>query len=225
MTQPILEHKFRDQTFYFNDSYMAKDLVNEVFSDNYKALSSGIEFTPGDVILDVGACEGMFSIMLAKLFPQTRVIAVEPVPRTYYTLLRNIGLNGCTNIEHFNVGLGKENGKVTMFVGKKGDSGGSSSVMTFNPEWHEKVETTVLGLDDLWEKCGLDRVKLFKIDVEGAEYDILYNSTVLNKVDFFTGEFHINARLDYDSRRIDGLANWVANRTKIIHIEPCRMAE
>jgi hypothetical protein len=57
------------------------------------------------------------------------------------------------------------------------------------------------------------------------EYDILYNASVLGKVDYFTGEVHINARLDYDSRRIDGLVNWISNRTKIVHIEPCRMAE
>jgi FkbM family methyltransferase len=225
MTQPLLEHEFQGQVFYFNDTYMARDLVAEIFSDNYKVLESKLEFLPGDVILDVGACEGMFSIMLAKLFPQTRIIALEPVPRTFYHMLRNIGLNGCSNIEAYNVGLGAEIGKTTMFVGLKGDSGGSSAVMTFNPEWHEKVDVEIIGMDDAFELYGIDRVKLLKMDVEGMEYDILYNASVLGKVDYFTGEVHINARLDYDSRRIDGLVNWISNRTKIVHIEPCRMAE
>lgn len=221
----IIKHKYGGHDFYFTPTYMAKDLIAEVFSDNYKVLENKLEFRPGDVILDIGACEGMFSIMLSKLFPSTRIISFEPVPRTYFTMVRNIGLNGCTNIEAHNIGLGKEAGTVTMFVGKKGDSGGSSSVMTFNPEWHEKVECEVIGLDELWEREKLDRVRLLKIDVEGAEYNILYNSTKLNNVDFYVAEHHINAMLDYDGRRIDGLANWIANRTKIVHIQPCRMAE
>jgi FkbM family methyltransferase len=225
MTQPLLEHEFQGHTFYFNDTFMAKDLIKEIFSDNYKVLEGKVEFSPGDVILDVGACEGMFSIMMAKLFPHARIIAIEPVPRTYYHMVRNIGLNGCTNIEPLNVGLGKEIGTKTMFVGLKGDSGGSSSEMTFNPEWHEKVEVEIIGMDDLFESQNIDRVRLLKMDVEGMEYDILYNTSMLERVDYFTEELHINARLDYDSRRIDGLANWIANRTKIIHIEPCRMSE
>jgi FkbM family methyltransferase len=221
----MIEHKFRDQTFYFTPTFLANELISEVFSDNYKILEKGVEFKDGDVILDIGACEGMFSIMMSKLFPQTRIIAVEPVPRTYFSMLRNIGLNGCTNIEPHNIGLGKEKGKKTMFVGLKGDSGGSSSMMTFNPEWHEKVEVDIIGLDELWELKKLEKARLLKIDVEGMEYDILYNSSVLSKVDYLVGEFHINARLDYDGRRLDGLTNWMSNRTKLLHVEYCRMAE
>jgi hypothetical protein len=54
---------------------------------------------------------------------------------------------------------------------------------------------------------------------------VLYHSNVLPLVDYYVGENHINAALDYDGYRMDGLANWIANRTNIIHIEFCKMAE
>jgi FkbM family methyltransferase len=221
----MIEHEFGGVKFYFEETFMAKDLITEIFSDNYKVLQSKLVFGKGDTILDVGACEGMFSILMAKCFPEARIISLEPVPRTYATLLRNIELNG-VNIEPHNIGLGKINGKVQIFFGKKGDSGGSSSFMTFNPKWHEKAECDIITLDEAFQRFNIDKVKLMKCDTEGAEYDILYNGEEsLKKVEYYVGEQHINARLDYDGRRIDGLANWLSNRVKILCIESCRMAD
>lgn len=225
MADKIIKVNFRGIDFYFNPTPQAQALVDEIFGDNYKVLESGLPFSPGDVILDIGACEGMFSIMMSKLFPLTSIIALEPIPRTYHMMLRNIGLNGCTNIQALNIGAGKLTGKHPMLMCLNDVSGGGSAVMTFKADEHEKIEVDVINLDDLWVREKLDRVKLLKIDVEGMEYAILYNTTKLPQVDYLVGEFHMNARLDYDGYRMDGLANWVNNRTKIIAVESCRMAE
>ena len=53
--------------------------------------------------------------MIAKLYPRALVIAMEPVPRTYYQLRRNICLNGCLNIDPYNIGVGKP-GQHTTFL-------------------------------------------------------------------------------------------------------------
>lgn len=225
MADKIIKHNFLNQDFYFNPTPQAQDLINEIFGDNYKVLESGLTFNPGDVILDIGACEGMFSILMSKLFPQTRIIALEPIPRTYHIMMRNIGLNACTNITALNLGAGKTTGKHPMFMCKDDYSGGGSAIMTFNPDQHEKIEVDVISLNDLWDREKLNRVRLLKIDTEGAEYEILYYSNVLPMVDYYVGENHMNARLDYEGYRMDGLANWIANRTKVICIEFCKMAE
>jgi len=205
---------------------MAQGLISEIFSDNYKVLASNIEFFPGDIVIDIGACEGMFSIMLAKLFPSISILALEPISHTFFHMVRNIGLNGIANIAAHNIGLaGKTTNKFPILMCKHDLSGGGSAVMTFNPDQHEKVEVTMMSLDDLWTRFKLNRVKLVKIDVEGMEYDILYNTSKLDNIDYFTGEFHMNSRLDYQGYRMDALASWVSNRTKVICIEACRMAE
>jgi FkbM family methyltransferase len=224
--EDIIKTEFLGKEFFFTPTFQANDLIGEVFADNYGVFSNKVEFAEGDIVLDVGSCEGMFSILMAKMFPMVRVISFEPIPRTYYTMVRNIGLNGCMNIEHHNVGLWKESGKLPMLYGIKGDAGGSSAVMTYNPEWHLKVNADVITLDEAFDRYHIPRVRLLKIDTEGAEYDILYNGdTSLSKVDYIVGEFHINSRLDFDGRRIDGLINWLNNRTKVLHATPCRMAE
>ena len=212
--------------FYFNKTPMGEVLVKEVFSDNYKVLSKGLAFESGDVILDIGACEGMFSIMMAKLFPQTRVIALEPVPQTFYSLLRNIGLNGAVNIEPCNVGVAKETGSMVISACNNNMAGGSSAVMTFNPVEHTQITVDVLSLDDVFEKYNLAKVKLLKMDIEGLEYDVIYASKLLGRVENFVGEFHINKKLkDVQGRDITELATFVGSKTNLMYYEPCYMAE
>jgi len=225
----LIKHRFRDHEFQFTSTPTAPALVEEIFGDNYRILQfieeGKLSFRPGDVVIDAGACEGMFSIMLSKLFPEIRIIALEPVPTTYYTLCQNLNLNHCQNIEAFCLGLGgKDQKKVVMIVAKT-FAGGSTSLCNFNPEDHYQVDVGLISLDAAFELYGIERCRLLKMDIEGMEYEVLYPTTVLPRVDYFVGEFHINSRLEYASRRMDGLINWIANRTKVLFIEGMRMAE
>ena len=71
----------------------------------------------------------------------------------------------------------------------------------------------------------IDRCRILKIDIEGAEYDVLYPSTILPRVDFIVAEFHWNSRLDFQTRRPAGLITWCNNQCKVIHVDVIRMAE
>jgi FkbM family methyltransferase len=224
-TNGKIEYEFQGHKFYFHPTPQAQDLITEIFGDNYKVLSTPVIFNPGDVVLDIGACEGMFSIMLAKLFPEIKIIALEPVERTFRFLLQNIENNNVHNIEPHNFGVGKLEETKTIYVGLNDYSGGSSSYLTFDPNKQILETIKILPLDRVFEMAGIDHVKLLKIDTEGAEYEALYNSKRLKDFDFLVGEFHINKRLEVDGRRIDGLINWCSNRTKVLAIESCKMAE
>jgi FkbM family methyltransferase len=219
----MIEHTFQGFKFYFHETPTAPALIKEIFADNYKILEKGLVFRDGDVILDIGANEGIFSIMMARLFPHTRVVALEPVPRTFYQMIRNIGLNGM-NIMALNIGVGAERGIQNLIVSKE-FSGGSTGYCTFDPKTQFKAEVDIYKLDDVFNVAGIDRVRLLKIDCEGAEYDALYPCTVLNRVDCMVGEFHINRRLAEQGYSIDGLAKWVSERTELVHYESCYMAE
>ena len=57
----------------------------------------------------------------------------------------------------------------------------------------------------------LDKVKLLKIDCEGDEYEILYATNQLHKVEYIRGEFHLNNRLRQEGHSWDDLATYCAN--------------
>lgn len=218
----MIVHEYRGEKFFFNKTPTAEALIAEIFNDNYKIFDRGVALEDEDVVLDIGANEGMFSIMIAKLYPNVRVVALEPVPRTFYQMIRNIGLNGVLNVEPLNVGVGKGNGIMNVH---NTYSGGSSLVDTFDPVSHEQVPVKLISIDELWDSLNLKRVKLMKVDIEGGEYDALYGCHKIPSVDNFVGEFHINDRLTGKGCDINQLATWIGAQTNLLHYERCKMAE
>ena len=190
--------EYRGNKYFFHETPTLNNLIGEVFNDNYHILERGINFNPGDVVVDIGANEGLFSIMIAKMFPYVRVIGCEPIPRTFFQALRNIGLNGLSNVEIFNVGVGKEDGKINMVVANEFSGGSSGVQQQFDPDKNKIVEVSVLSLDNFLRMArggNGSRIRLMKMDIEGMEYDALYGSSALTDVDYFVGEFHINTFL------------------------------
>lgn len=211
------------KTYYFNDTPTIGLLVDEIFNDNYRIFAMKLELRPGDIVLDIGANEGVFSIMLAKLYPDIRVVAVEPVQRTFFQLMRNIGLNGVTNIETLNVGVGAERGQVDMIVSNEMSGGSSAAQRELHPE-HEHVEKVdIVTLDSILSRY--ERVRLLKMDIEGMEYEALYPSNELSRVDNFVGELHINKSLHEQGRDMEQLAAFIGGRTDLLYFNRCRMAD
>ena len=224
----IVEVKYNNIDFKFTNTPTVPQLIQEIFTDNYKIFERGIQFQPNDIILDIGANEGIFSIMMAKLFPFTRIIAFEPVQKTFFTMIKNIGLNNVTNIHPYNLGVGGKSSKSEIIYCDKTYSGGSSMVVTPNFEAQDIVNIEVVALDDIFDLRKfpeVNRVKLLKIDIEGAEYETFYNSTCLSKVDNVVAEFHINDRLVGMGYDINELATWVGSKCRLVYFERMRMAD
>lgn len=224
----ILRVEFNGKKYHFYKSPQAVQIISEIFSDNYKLFDKGIEFRDGDIIIDAGANEGMFSILMAKQFPKVKIFALEPVHRTFFQMIRNIGLNGVMNVFPENIGLGAKESRCGVMNVHNELSGGSSLVDTFNPACHEQVKVQLTSLGNFFKHHNFgenQRVRLLKIDIEGGEYDAFAGCEVLQFVDYVVGEFHINKRLEEKGCGIDQLAAWVAARTNLSYYERCRMAE
>jgi FkbM family methyltransferase len=214
-----MQFEFRGINFAFGDTVQGQQIAAEVFADNYRIFERGLEFRPGDIVLDVGANEGMFAIMIAKCFPQVRVIALEPVPTTFLQLVRNITMNG-VNIDAHNVGVAGEKKRMELVVDKKGTTGGASGIQTYDPVFSDLTVCDFRPLDEFLQQ----RVRLLKIDIEGMEYEALYASKLLKNVDYCVGEFHTNQKLKL-KYEINELATWVGSQTNLIFFDRCHMAE
>lgn len=165
--------------------------------DEYKIQS--MTFSPGDVVIDVGANVGSVSIMLAKKFPFIRIYSYEAHPINYNNLLRNIKENNVENITAFNYAVYSEDGyslEMSLNVDNTGASNAYADVET-HPELYAseyaRIEVPTISLDTIISSNNIDKIKFLKMDCEGAEFEIVENSKLIHKVpvEHFACEIHL----------------------------------
>ncbi len=125
---------------------------------------------PGDTVIDVGANVGYFTLLAARAVgPAGRVHAFEPVPDTRADLVRNVELNAFRHVTIHAEALWDQEGEATIFLGPQ-DQKGISAMRPFE-EQAGKLTIQTARLDRFLPELG--RVRLVKIDVEGAEHRVL----------------------------------------------------
>jgi FkbM family methyltransferase len=70
----------------------------------------------GEIVVDVGAAIGKFSLLAAKY--GAYVISIETHPITFNSLMKNIELNGFKNMRALNIAVGKVEEKVELYSPK-----------------------------------------------------------------------------------------------------------
>ena len=128
----------------------------------------------GDVFFDVGANIGFFSLLAAKrVGTYGRVYAFEPVARNAATIARNARLNSLSTVEVFAEAVGARTEPAELLVARHIGGAVLASVGA-PPDQIRSVHVDVIALDDIMEQRGLRAPALVKIDVEGAELDVLH---------------------------------------------------
>ena len=152
----------------------------------YKSYSEA-EIRRDDVVVDIGANIGGYAVLAAK--SGARVFAYEPVPETYQLLSKNIIINNCHTVKSYNVAVGSKIGELTLNVNPQA-AGLDSIYHTFSST--EKIKVPSIDLHEIFVQNKLKKIDVLKIDVEGAEYDILLNarSSDMRKVRTITMEYH-----------------------------------
>lgn len=128
------------------------------------------------VFIDIGANEGFYTVFAAHLVgPLGRVIAVEPSPREHARLACNIAINRLSNVSLVKRGLGARKGKALLHIADPEHNGqntlgdfGHSGVTAVD---HVAIDLT--DLDSLTQEQVLGKVDVIKMDVEGAEFEVI----------------------------------------------------
>ncbi|HZC48982.1 MAG TPA: FkbM family methyltransferase [Nitrososphaeraceae archaeon] len=146
-------------------------------------------FTPkeGDIVIDIGAHIGLYTIISSKrVGANGKVVAIEADPSNFEMLKSNIKLNQLTNVTPLNYAVYSKETKVKLYL-PSGESG-FTKYNTIMPNWinaQEKfVEVNANTLDYLLQlnEIRQEEVNWIKIDVEGAEFEVLKGATnVLSK--------------------------------------------
>ena len=122
---------------------------------------------PQSTVCDIGANIGNHSVFFGKVLGAKRVLAFEPHPHCYAALCRNMELNGLTNAMAYNCMVGPTSGRGEIARFNARNLGGSA----FAPAKTGAVP--MVALDDLIEAEEMQGLTFVKIDVEGAEMDVL----------------------------------------------------
>ena len=128
----------------------------------------------GMTVLDVGAHVGQYTLLASGIVgPAGRVIAFEPHPVLGPVLRRNVSRAGCPNVTVLPVALGRAPGPGTLVLHPPDNFGGSSLRPDDASAQHERATVEVTTLDEALDRLGSPPVHLAKIDVEGAELDVI----------------------------------------------------
>ena len=183
---------FRNTDLVFEDDPqggVAKIVLREIEQD-YRL--NEIKFEPGDVVLDVGAHVGVVSIWLLKQHPELTVYAFEPQVDNFERLQTNRDKNlGSQNLIAFCKAITGD-GREVILSGDGGSNSGGWSIATSHGYDKNQHRISSLTLKQVIDRFNIERVKLLKIDCEGAEYEIFNTlpAEYLDRIEYIVGEFH-----------------------------------
>mgnify|MGYP003676017525 CR=1 FL=1 len=154
----------------------------------------GIEFSPGDIVLDIGGHVGVISTLLGKLHPSINIISYEASPAHAELFKKNLKTNKVDNVSVNCAAVEGHSGEtVTLSYCGEGNSGNMS-------KFH-KTDTSLfcssisISFDDIIKKHGIEKIKFLKVDCEGSEYEIFYASK------YFRPEFVEYVAIEFHNRR------------------------
>jgi FkbM family methyltransferase len=131
---------------------------------------------PGDTFIDVGANIGYYSCLAASVVGESgSVHSVEASPSVYRQLLANIALNAQKNIVAHQCAAASVPGRIPIYKAGSANIGQTTIRIEHSLKYKFPIEAEVRA-DTLDGIVGIDvllKARLVKIDVEGAEWEVL----------------------------------------------------
>jgi len=146
-------------------------IIGEAIEPEFEQLNQFL--VPGGVLMDIGGNTGIYTIKAAQFFREHGgglVVTYEPLPEMLAELKRNLQLNRFDNVRLRSFCLGEHPGAAEFWINFNRPA--SASLVGRDPA-ASKVSTLVFRLDDVFPLEQLDRLDYVKIDVEGAEAQVL----------------------------------------------------
>ncbi len=151
--------KFDSENLSFNPNYE---------KDEFNLVKKQIKL--GDVVIDVGANIGYFTVLFAELVGYYgRVYAFEPDPENFKILKKNIEVNKYENVVLINKAVLEKDGKLKLYLGK--EDMGNHKIYS-GDEKRAVIEIEGISLDNYFKDINV-KIDFIKIDVEGSEPGVI----------------------------------------------------
>lgn len=134
------------------------------------------EVKEGDIVLDLGANIGFYTLILAKLVGKKgKVYAFEADSSNFEILKKNVKANGYENIILENKAVLDKNEKIKFYI----DEGNTAGNSVFKGKKIKYKEVEAVKLDNYFSKNR--KINFIKIDIEGSEYKAMVGMSKLLK--------------------------------------------
>lgn len=176
--------------YYISSQQETELIFSEIFTDQ-QYFKHGIVVNEGDCIFDVGANIGLFPLFLNQSFNSLKIYSFEPIPSIFEVLEKNMELHSIKNVFLFNYGISSENQAEVVFTFYPNMAGNSTTkpleklqqrnvMESFLTQeeveycfHNQQVQGELRTLSSVISELEIDTINLLKIDVEGAEYEVL----------------------------------------------------
>lgn len=169
LSSHFFESDIEDPAYYTYDEVFNKNIYENKL----------IKINEGDIVLDIGANYGFFSLY-AENFKPSKIIAFEPSKKIF----NYFDLNFNNGVKHQKAISGLSG--TSKF--SDDNSSSASSRLLVNGEY----EVEVVGINDLLNYLNLEKVDFLKIDCEGSEKEIFEEITLetISKINKIVVEYH-----------------------------------
>jgi FkbM family methyltransferase len=176
------------------DIWSVKEAFIDRFYEKY-GCQIGEEWT----VMDIGAGLGEFTLFAAASHPSNRVLAFEPFAESFALLQENIAQNHIQNIEAYPLAIWGKSGSLLLDLSggeplQLQSSQNAAAAETASDGHHRQVDCS--SLSDIFERLNVAQLDLLKLDCEGAEYPILFQTEprALEKIRRIVMEYHDQIR-------------------------------
>jgi len=199
-------------------------VFKEIFMEDFYETNKLLPHVPAHaVIVDIGANVGFFSFLMTANRKESSIYAYEPMENNFKVFTHNIKLNSDkrNNIRAEQKAVtGKEVGSVTLFFDDVNyDTVISSVYEDFSAKNTKAVEIAATSLSKIIEDNKLPVIDILKLDCEGSEYPILYDSpeTIWPLIKCLCIEVH---ELDKENRNFKFLSGFLEQKGYQLHSRP-----
>lgn len=139
------------------------------------------EIKEGDVVLDIGAHIGYYTLIFARLVGEKgHIFAFEPDPNNFHILKRNVEINGYQNITLVQAAVSDINGSINLY---QSNHNSANNIIGYIPSDNRKsVKVKTIRLDDYFKNYNR-KINFIKIDVEGSEGKVIKGMSLTLPID------------------------------------------
>ncbi len=174
--------------------------------------------SPINTVIDIGANVGYFSLFMLSLNASAKVFAYEPIPKNFELLNQYKSENSGLNFQIYNKAVTNSIQKsITLNFDEKDAFTTSASIFNDQKQKNQLVVEST-SLLRIIQDNQLGEVDFVKLDCEGSEYDILYDTpaVIFDKISMFAIETHLGQNENENSL---ALSNFIKEHNFNIKIQ------